>query len=93
VPSNIVENPKTKVEHNTADAKNVVVTSYHPYRSGIFEHAPAFAKPAFAEIVVFGKGRELVPIVVHAVNLGIVRPVKVIFKLHIVGRIRKNKID
>jgi hypothetical protein len=50
-------------------------------------------QPGAGEIIIRGERRELVPVVVHGIDMGFVGALEVALQLQIVRRIRKDKID
>ena len=63
-----------------------------PDRAIGLQHAPAFLEPSPAEAVVGGEIVELVPVVVHAIDAGVVGAQKLAAKLEIIGRVGENEI-
>ena len=92
-PDDIVENPEAEVLHDRADAENVVVGADHPQRRRRFHDAAAGQQPGAGEIVIGGKGRELVPVVVDGVDMGFVGALEVALELQVVRRICEHQID
>ncbi len=56
-------------------------------------HPLAGLEPGAGEFVIGGEARELVPIVVDRVDLGIVGPLQVALELQVVGRVGEDEID
>ncbi len=92
-PDHVVEDPEAEILHDRADAEDVVVGADHPDGGGGLHHAPAGGEPGFGELVVGGKARELVPVVVDRIDVGIVGALEVVRELEIVGRVGENQID
>jgi hypothetical protein len=70
-----------------------VVGADHPQRRRRFHQAAAGEQPGTGEIVVGGKGRELVPVVVDGIDMGFVGTLEFTLELQIVGRIGEHQID
>ena len=92
-PHHVVENPEAEVLQDRADAEDVVIGADHPQRAGRLEHALAGGKPGAGELVVGREARELVPVVVDRVDLGIVGALEVALELKIVRRIGEHEVD
>ena len=92
-PDDVIENPEAEVLHNGADAENIVVGADHPQRRRRFHDAAAGEQPGAGEIVIGGKGGELVPVVVDGIDMGFVGALEIALELQIVGRICKHQID
>ena len=76
-----------------ADAENVVVGTDHPERGRGLHHPPAGEEPGAGEIIVGGKAREFVPVVVDRIDARIVGALEVALELQIVGRVGEDEID
>jgi hypothetical protein len=70
-----------------------VVAADDPQRAVVLEHPAAFLEPGAREGVVGLEALELVPVVVHGVDLGVVRPQKVAAQLEVVGRVGEHEVD
>ena len=92
-PDDVVENPEAEVLHDRADAKDVVVGADHPDRRRRLHQAAAGQQPGAGEIVIGGKRRELVPVVIDGIDMGFVRALEIALELKIVRRIGKDQID
>ena len=92
-PHHVVQHPEAEILEDGADAEDVVIAADHPERAFRLEHAAAFDKPGAGEGVIGGEAAELVPIVVDAVDLGIVGPKQLVVELKIVRRVGKDEID
>ena len=92
-PHHVVEDPIAEVLQHRADAEDVVIGADHPERAGGLQHALAGGQPGAGEIVVGGEARELVPVVIDRVDLGIVGTLEIALKLEVVGRVGENEID
>ena len=92
-PDDIVEDPEAEVLHDRADAENVVVGADHPQRRRRFHDAAAGQQPGAGEIVIGGKGRKLVPVVVDGVDMRFVGALEIALELQIVRRICEHQID
>lgn len=58
-----------------------------------FQHAARRQQPGAGEGVVDLKTRELIPVIVDGIDLGLVGPVQIAIELQIVGRIGKDHVD
>ena len=92
-PHHVVENPEAEILQDRADAEDVVIGADHPQRRRRLHHAAAGDQPGAGEVVIGGKARELVPVVVDRVDARIVGTLEVALKLQIVGRIGEDEID
>ena len=92
-PHHVVEDPEAEILQDRADAEDVVIGADHPQRAGGLQHAPAGGQPGAGEFVVGREARELVPVVVDGVDLGIVGTLEVALELQIVRRIGEDEID
>jgi hypothetical protein len=70
-----------------------VVGADDPDRSVGLEQPARGGQPGAGKLVVDLEARELVPLVVDSVDLGIVRTVQVALELQVVRRVCKNQID
>ena len=92
-PDHVIEQPEALVLQRRADPKNVVVGADHPQRAIGLQDTAAFGEPGAAELIVGLKARELVPVLVHAIDNGVVRPQQIAIELQVVGRIGEDEID
>ena len=92
-PDDVVQNPVAQVLQNGADAKDVVIAADDPQAAVGLQHALGGFQPVMRELVIGAEILELVPIVVHAVDAGIVGPQQLAAELEVVGRIGKYGID
>ena len=76
-PHHVVQDPEAEILQDRADAEDVVIGADHPERAGGLHHAAAGAEPGAGEFVVGREARELVPVVVDRIDLGIVGTLEV----------------
>ena len=67
-PDHVVEDPEAEILHDRADAEDVVIGADHPDGGGRLHHASAGGEPASREVVIGGKTRELVPVIVDGID-------------------------
>ena len=91
-PDHIVHDPEAEILQDRADAEDVVIGADHPQRAFGFHHAAGGGQPFAGELVVVGEAGELVPLVVHGIDLGLVGAVQVALKLQVVGRVREDEV-
>ena len=68
---------KPEILQDRADAEDVVIRADHPERGRRLHHAPAGDQPGAGEVVIGGKARELVPVVIDGIDARIVGPLEV----------------
>ena len=61
-------------------------------RAGVLQHAARGGQPVAGEAVIFGEAVELVPVIVHGIDLGLVGTAQFAVELHIVGRVGEDQI-
>src|SRR5690606_37138942 len=92
-PDDVVLNPESEILDRDAEPEDVVIGADDPDGTVRFQHATAFGEPGAAESIVFCEVVELVPGVVDAVHLRVVRAEKIARELQIIRRIGENEID
>src|SRR5262249_4898392 len=92
-PHHIVQHPETEVLEDGADAKDVVIAADHPQRAFRLQHSAASAEPGIGEVVVSCEAAELVPLVVDAIDPGVVWPMQLNVDLEIVRRSGESEDD
>ena len=92
-PDDVVLDPEAEVLQRGAEAEDVVIGADHPDGAVGLQDAAALGEPGAREGVVVGEARELVPLVVDAVDARIVGPHEVGGELQIVGRVGEDEID
>ena len=70
-----------------------MVGADHPDGAVGLQDAAALAEPGAREAVVLGEARELVPVIVDAVDHRVVGPEQIALELQIVGRVGEDEID
>src|ERR1700724_1038749 len=71
-PYDVVENPKSQILEERADAKDVVVGADHPQRGAAFHHAAAGDQPCPGKLVIRRKARESIPFVIDGIDSRII---------------------
>jgi hypothetical protein len=92
-PDHVIQDPETEVLKDGAHAENIVIGADDPERRGRLHHALAGLEPGLSEGVVFAERVELVPVVVHSVDPGIVGTLQIALQLQIIRRIGEDEID
>ena len=92
-PDNIVQDPKLLILQDRTGPKNIVVGADHENRRVPLHGSARAIEPCPGKIVVIGKARKLVPIVVDAIDEALVRPRETGFELQIIRRIGEDEID
>ena len=92
-PHDIVQNPKTKILQNRADAEDVVIAADDPEATIGFQHALGCFQPVEGEGVISREIGEFVPFVVHGVDMAVVGAQQIAAQLEIIRRIGKNSVD
>ena len=92
-PDDVVQHPEAEILQDRADAEDVVVAADDPERAVGLQHAAAGGQPGAGEGVIFGEGRELVPVVVDGIDEAVVGPAQIAAELEIIGRIGEDQID
>ena len=70
-----------------------MIRTDHPQSTIRFKCATAFAEPGFGENIIFSKAGELVPIIIHRINLAFIRAVQIATQLQIIGWVSKDEIN
>jgi hypothetical protein len=91
-PHHIVEDPEAQVLQDGADAEDVVIGADHPDRAIVAQHMARRAQPVAGELVIGRKAAELVPVIVHRIDLGLVGAVQLTLELHVVGRVGEHQV-
>ena len=91
-PDDIVQDPKAEILQDRADPENIVIGADDENRRVFLHDAAGGGKPRSRKIVVVGKAREFVPIVIDGIDEALVGPRERAFELQIVGRIGEDEI-
>ena len=92
-PDHIILDPEALILEDRANAEDVVIRADHPDGAIIFQNAAAFFQPLMGEQVIGVETVELVPVIVHAGHVRLVRTGQAAAKLQIVGRVGKDEIN
>ena len=92
-PDHVVQDPEAEVLKDGADAEDVVVAADHPERAFGLQRAAAGGDPAAGEVVIGLEALEPVPIVVDAVDAGVVGAEQLAVQLEIIGRVGEDEVD
>src|SRR5690606_35697023 len=92
-PAYPVQDPEAEILHLGADPEDIVVSPYDPDRPAGFQHSPRSQQPGACQGIISLEALELVPMVIDSIDLGLVRPVQLAFKLKIVWRIGEDHVD
>src|SRR5690606_31901726 len=92
-PDDVVLDPEPQVLQGHAEAEDIVVRANDPNGAIALQHSATLAEPCPREPVVILKIGELVPLVVDAIDTGIVWPQKILVELQVVGGISEDEID
>ena len=91
-PDHVVQHPETQILQRRAHPEDVVIAADHPDRPIGLEQAARGGQPVPGELVIGGKARELIPMIIDRIDLAVVRPMQFALQLKVVGRIRENQI-
>ena len=92
-PHHIVQNPEPQILQDRADAEDVVIGADHPERCRGLHQPPAGEQPGAGEVVIGGKARKLVPVIIDGIDARVVGPLEIALELEIVGRVGEDEID
>jgi hypothetical protein len=92
-PRHIVEDPVVEVLQDLADAVDVVIRADDPQCAGVFQDPAATGEPGVGEPVVLLEVVELVPVVVHRIDVGLIGTPELLLELQVVGRVGKYQVD
>ena len=76
-PNHVIQEPVGQVLQRRADTIDVVIAADNPKGTVFFKHASRSGQPCIREPVVFAKTVELVPLLFHPVDPGIVRSMQI----------------
>ena len=92
-PHHVVQDPVAQVLQDRAYAENIVVglpiTHKAPLGLRMRRHSD---EPCLGEIVIAGKVRELVPVVINCIDLALVGARQVAIELQVVRRVSEHKV-
>src|SRR4029078_3837908 len=92
-PYYFVEHPEAQILQRSPDAEDVVIAADHPQASAGLQNASARFEPGAGELIVGCEATETVPVVVAAIDAGVVGPVELVVELKIVGGVGEDEID
>jgi hypothetical protein len=75
-----------------ANAEDVVIGADHPDAAVVLQAAAGFGEPGAGEIVIGFEVGELVPFVIDAIDVRLVRAGERAAELHVVGRVGEDEI-
>ena len=92
-PYDVVQHPEAQILQHGADPEYIVIGADDPHGAVGLEQASGRAHPGAGEFIVMGKAVELVPVVIHRIDLGLVGAGETLLELQVIWRICENQID